>query len=698
MFNTMKSHHPTIPLVAGVFLTSAAPASAATFGQLLPSGGAGIVIGLSGILQLCVAIYAIKLNRLFGTGRVGWSLFWAFVLLALLHLVQSTCENSAATDFQVDLDIVYMIISILLLIGMAHLHAVLKQQQNAEGQRKLLERQMREELELQVEKKTDHLKRAVETLRLEIQNRERAEAQIREQARLLDLTHDAVVVQDLEGRIQYWNKGAERIYGWTTKEAVGGQLSEFFAADIVHCDQATKTVFERGRWEGEMVNRHKDGRTVLADEDWTLVYDTNEKPKSVMIVSADITEKRRLESQTLRLQRLESIGTLASGIAHDLNNVLTPLLISVQLLREKTATDEHKMLLDTLNRNAVRGAKLVKQILTFGRGVKGDRAILKLANVVQEVKQLVLDTFPKSLQLQIHIPDDLWTVVGDATQLHQVLLNLCVNARDAMPKGGTLLIQVQNLMLDEAFTALHLEAKAGPYVLLQVTDNGTGIPKSVQNRIFEPFFTTKDHGKGTGLGLSTCFTIIKNHGGFISCYSEPGAGSVFKVYLPANTNVPIAEQPPTEPGSLPSGHGELVLIVDDEQVIREFAQITLECYGYRTIVAANGAEAVSLYKNQPSGIAVVLLDMWMPIMDGPATIEALRAMNRQVVIVGTSGLGAAAVEKIESQMNCFIPKPYTTATLLQTLNKVLQAATPRPAKGAVATPAAPVPAPCMAPV
>jgi signal transduction histidine kinase/ActR/RegA family two-component response regulator len=610
------------------FVATVPQAFAGSFGLALPHGGTVIIIGVAGTLQLCVAVYALRLNRLFGTGRVGWSLFWAFLLLGLLHLVQSTSERHAITQFQVDLEVVYMIIGLLLLIGMAHLHAVLRHKQEAEQQRKLLESRMRQELELQVREKTDYLKRAVENL--------------------------------------------------PASEAMGRPYGELFAEDILRCDAAVKNVLEKRHWEGEMTNRTKAGQKVLADEDWTLVLDTDDKPSSIMIVSADITEKRKFESQTLRLQRLESIGTLASGIAHDLNNVLTPLLISVQLLKEKVTSKEQNLLLDTLNRNAVRGARLVKQILTFGRGVKGDRVVVKPGNVVQEIKQLVLDTFPKSLKLQVNAPADLWTVIGDATQLHQVLLNLCVNARDAMPRGGTLTIQLENVVLDEASAARNLEAKAGPYVRLQVADTGSGIPKSIQSRIFEPFFTTKEQGQGTGLGLSTCFTIVKNHGGFITCYSEPGKGSAFKVYLPANTSVHIAEQPVTSTVTLPSGRGELVLIVDDEQVIREFAQVTLQCYGYRTLTAANGAEAVSLYKSRPTEIAVVLLDMWMPIMDGPATIEALKGMDPHVLIIGTSGLGAAAMEKMESHVTCFIPKPYTTETLLNVLKDVLEHAITSP--------------------
>ncbi len=644
-----------------------------------------IIIGVAGVLQLCVAVYAIRLNRLFGAGQVGWSLFSAFLLLALLHLIQSFSQPHVVNGFQVDLEVVYALISLLLLTGMAHLHTVLREQQHTMGEqerRKVLEQQLRVELESEVQKKTAFLNHAVETLKLEIEVRKRAEAQIGAQARLLDLAHDAIVVQDLEGRVKYWNEGAHNIYGWTAQEAAGNKICDLVSHELLKYEDAVKAVQETGRWEGEVSTRTKAGQKVLVEEDWTLVRDARGNPESIMVISADVSEKRALETQTLRLQRLESIGTLAGGIAHDLNNVLTPLLLSVELLRDKINTEDERELLDALKSNALRGARLVKQILTFGRGVKGDRVIVKPAKLVQEIRQLVLDTFPKSLEFELRVAEDLWPVTGDATQLYQVLLNLCVNARDAMPKGGRLSIQMENVMLDDSYVGRNLEAKPGPYVLIKVTDNGSGIPKSIQNRIFEPFFTTKEHGKGTGLGLSTSFTIVKNHGGFINCYSEPGNGTAFKVYLPAEAGVTAMEQKPAEPASLPQGRGELVMIVDDEQVIREFAQITLECFGYRTVTAADGAEAVSVYKSRQHEIAIVLMDMWMPVMDGPSAIEALKAINDRVLVIGTSGLGGIAGEKVEKCLSHFIPKPYTTDSLLHGLRAVLErpiTVAPRPA-------------------
>jgi nitrogen fixation negative regulator NifL len=393
----------------------------------------------------------------------------------------------------------------------------------------------------------------------------------------------------------------------------------------------------------------------------------------LLLLFSDITEKKKLEAQFLRSQRMESIGTLAGGIAHDLNNVLTPLLVAVQMLKEKITDDDGQQLLRVLETNVQRGASLVKQVLAFGRGVTGERAMVYPAHIVREIKQIVHETFPKSVKFEFHSPDDLWTIIGDPTQIHQVLLNLCVNARDAMPKGGVLAIHMENMMFDEIYAGMNPEAQSGPYVCIKVEDTGTGIPKAIQDKIFDPFFTTKALGKGTGLGLSTTMAIVKSHGGFINYYSTPGKGTAFKVYFPANTTLVDAENAVMEQSQLPRGHNELVLVVDDEEPIRNLAQKVLTRFGYRVLLAADGAEAVSLYAPRQNEIDVVITDMAMPIMDGLATIVALKAINSAVRIVSSSGLatdGGTAMAK-NAGIQHFIPKPYTAETMLNTLHEVL---------------------------
>jgi PAS domain S-box-containing protein len=389
----------------------------------------------------------------------------------------------------------------------------------------------------------------------------------------------------------------------------------------------------------------------------------------LLLIFTDVTEKKKLEAQFLRAQRMESIGTLAGGIAHDLNNVLAPLLISIHLLKDKIADAEGHDLLAMLETNVNRGSDLVKQVLAFGRGIEGERVQVQLKHIARNMKQIVQETFPKSVRLQMDVARDLWLISGDATQIEQVLLNLCVNARDAMPEGGKLSLDLENQILDERYAAANLEAKPGRYVVVTVADTGQGIPREIQERIFEPFFTTKEQGKGTGLGLSTSLAIVKGHGGFIHCYSEPGKGSTFKVYLPADASANAAPAPAAPP-RLPRGGNELVLVVDDEEPIRNIARQILERFGYRALPAANGAEAVALYRARGPEIAAVLTDMAMPVMDGATAIAALKAINPGVKIIGSSGLDSGV--KTDAGIRHFIRKPYTAEVLLNELHDILR--------------------------
>jgi two-component system, cell cycle sensor histidine kinase and response regulator CckA len=387
----------------------------------------------------------------------------------------------------------------------------------------------------------------------------------------------------------------------------------------------------------------------------------------------DITEKKQLESQFLRTQRLESLGTLASGIAHDFNNILTPILAISQLLPMKLpgldARDQN--LLDILEDSARRGADLVKQILVFARGSEGKRSPLQMSHILSEVLQMVQQTFPKAIDIQLHLPDDdLWTVSADSTQLHQVLMNLAVNARDAMPNGGLLTFSAKNILLDDTFARMNLGAQAGPHLVMTVADTGTGIAPELLERIFDPFFTTKEVGKGTGLGLSTTLGIIKNHGGFVKVQSVVGQGSQFKVYLP--TLRETAAQPAASLRLL-GGNNELILIVEDEPAIQQVTKASLEDSNYRTLTASDGIEAIALYTEHQQEISLVLMDIMMPSLDGVSAIRALMDINPKVRVIAMSGLvtNSQVTETVGTNVRAFLSKPYTMQELLNTLYEVM---------------------------
>jgi PAS domain S-box-containing protein len=532
------------------------------------------------------------------------------------------------------------------------------------------------------------VRRAIEVIRAR-SDRRRAEEQLKEQAALLDKAQDAIMVRDLEHRIVYWNKSAERIFGWTAAEAVGKNSLELVSRQHgAEFMEALQAVLSKGEWSGEVSQVTKSGGEVIVESRWTLVRDAEGQPKSILVLSTDITEKKKLEAQFLRAQRLESIGTLASGIAHDLNNILAPIMMSVNLLQETLTDERDARLLETLRSGVQRGADMVKQILSFTRGQDGARCLINLKHPISEVARIIRETFPKKIQVQTVIAKNLWTVLADTTQIHQVLMNLCVNARDAMPDGGTLLIQTENLPITamgsvnsiDPFAPLlltdpKLDAQPGSYLVLTVADTGTGIPQEIMERIWEPFFTMKPPGQGTGLGLSTVLNIVKAHGGFIRTESEMGKGTRFRIFLPvAESAVKITEPEPT--AAIPAGRGENILVVDDEHAFQEITKAIFNKFGYRVLTASDGTEAVALFAQHKDDIDLVITDMVMPYLDGPATITALRRLDPNVRIITSSGLSENETLAHQLANATFILKPFTTEKLLATVNAVLHSPTP----------------------
>ncbi|MBR8833411.1 MAG: GAF domain-containing protein [Stigonema ocellatum SAG 48.90 = DSM 106950] len=508
----------------------------------------------------------------------------------------------------------------------------------------------------------------LEQIQIELNERKQAEQKISEQAALLDVAKDAILVQDMENRIVFWNQGAERLYGWMAHETLGKETNHLlFQGASPQLQDIYKVVAQKSEWQGELTQVQKDGQKIIVESRWTLVRDLNGQPKSILVVNTDITEKKQLEAQFLRTQRLESLGTLASGMAHELNNMLAPILMSVQLLKMKLPDEQSLGLLQRLETSVKRSAALVKQVLSFARGVEGDRTILQVKHLLLELEQIAKQTFPKSIQIRTDIPSNLCAVSGDATQMQQVLINLAVNARDVMPDGGILRVCAKNFFIDENYARINLEASVGAYIVITVSDTGMGIPPEILDRIFDPFFTTKEVGKGTGLGLSTVMGTIKSHGGFVKVASEVGKGSQFQVYLPA---VSEAFSQPEEDQEMHTGQGESILVVDEEASVLEITQIVLLRHNYKVLTASDGMEAIALYIQHQNEISLVLTDIMMASMDGSTLLRALQKINPHVKVIAMSGLGSNTKIADGIAVKAFLSKPYTTKELLKTINEV----------------------------
>ncbi|MEH1845140.1 MAG: PAS domain S-box protein [Nostoc sp.] len=508
----------------------------------------------------------------------------------------------------------------------------------------------------------------------DITERKLAEQKISEQAALLDIATDAILVRDFQSQTLFWNKGAERMYGWLSTEVIGKDLREIlYPAETQQLQVPLKSVIESGSWQGELSKVTKSGNKIIVESRWTLMRDPEGEPKSILTVDTDITEKKQLEEQFFRTQRLENLGTLASGIAHDLNNILTPILAAAQLLQGNFFQDEEhsRQLMALIESNAKRGAALVKQVLSFARGFKGERTIIQIKHLIAEIIQIGKQTFPKSIEFSTVIPEDLWAIAADTTQLHQVLMNLVVNARDALPDGGKIKISAENKFIDQAYTRMNLDAKVGHYIVITVADNGIGIPPDILDRIFEPFFTTKEINAGTGLGLSTVVGIIKSHDGFIKVSSNVGRGSKFDLFLPA---VEATQAFGIEELDLLPGKGELILVVDDEAQIREIATIILENHNYKILTASNGIEAIALYAEHKHQINAVLMNIMMPEMDGITAIRTLQKMNQQVQIIACSGLNSMEMfaQAADANVQAVLSKPYTARELLKSLHQLFR--------------------------
>ncbi len=502
--------------------------------------------------------------------------------------------------------------------------------------------------------------------------RHRHLTRIAQQASLLERAQDVIVVWELDGEITLWNASATRVLGWEESEAIGATIEDRLSMAPATAAAARDELMQNGEWSGELRCTHRDGTEVTLEARWTLLHGGDNEPSRVLAINTDVTERNRLMSQFLRAQRLESIGTLAGGIAHDLNNVLTPILMSVGLLREDISDPWLVESIDSIEESARRGANLIQQVMTFSRGAEGDRTPVEVSEAIGEILRLIRETFPRDIQIHPDLSDDLWPILGDATHLHQVLMNLCVNARDAMPEGGRLTIRVRNVEFDDDYGLIGSGQTAGRYVSIDVIDTGTGMDEATLKRAFDPFFTTKELGKGTGIGLSTVDSLVRNHGGFVHAYSEVGVGSRFRVCLPVACE-PHPEATPIEESGRPAGQGETILLIDDEELIREHTGAMLSRNGYAVLSAGDGAEGIEVFREHHGKIQAVVVDLMMPVMSGYEAMRAIRTIDPTVPMIAVSGLCSdEKLQKVEREGGCeLVNKPYRASTVLQALARAL---------------------------
>jgi two-component system cell cycle sensor histidine kinase/response regulator CckA len=487
---------------------------------------------------------------------------------------------------------------------------------------------------------------------------------------LFSAISDAVVVFDSEAR--YVKVGPTK-YQFLFRDKIEESLIGKSVYDLMPLETAT-LIHEKIKYILDLKRAINFEFSVKSGDKkfWYFVSASPFTEESVLWIARDFTEKKLLEEKMQRTQRLEGLGMLAGGIAHDLNNLLAPIMMAAEIYKIKLTDPSLVNITETLITSTNRGKELVKQILTFSRGFSPKFIHLNISDQLEEIKKLIQSTFPKKINLQIDLQDNLLSVLGDATQLHQVLLNLCVNARDSMPNGGQLTIKAENFHLSEKESKAE-EVKAGEYLLLTVNDTGSGIPDDIQSKLFDPFFTTKEEGKGTGLGLSTVRTIVKEHNGFIKLKSQEGKGTEFKIFLPA---IEYRESGKVKEWvkEIPFGNSELILVIDDEISIQNMTREVLETYGYRVKTFFNGIDALFFLADQPAGeVKLVITDYNMPKVDGFDTIKLIRSKEPNIKVIIASGSTDLLLHLQETGINVqgTIQKPFTSSQLLQVIQNAL---------------------------
>jgi PAS domain S-box-containing protein len=506
--------------------------------------------------------------------------------------------------------------------------------------------------------------------------RKRTEDHAREQAQFFARSDEAVIILNLEGLVIYWSPGAERLYGLPAGKILGNQLPQELNADHFDLSKVLEKTIKAGEWVSSMRQFNSAGMELEIESRWLLLKDGRGRPQSILVINEDTAQSRTFDEQRLRAQRQECIGTLAGGIAHDLNNILQPLSIAVDLFRNRLPDSDSQDLLGMVDSNLRRATELVRQILSFTSGERGERRAVEVASLFSEVASFVRQTFPKTIMLELSVAEGLHPILADSTQMEQVLLNLCVNARDAMADGGRLQLEALNYAVDEGLAARQPQAKPGNYVRLSVKDSGQGIPRKLRKKIFEPFFTTKGPDKGTGLGLATALGIIRSHSGFLTLETEEGCGTSFHIFIPVADQAPALapKASVTAPEGRLEGGGESILLVDDEVTVLKVMQRSLEKSGYRVLTAEDGEKGFEVYTKHEREINLVITDMAMPGMDGPGLIAALKKLNPEIPVICTSGLNNSIGNDalIEMGVQRILYKPCNSQTILQAIKDALR--------------------------
>jgi PAS domain S-box-containing protein len=494
-------------------------------------------------------------------------------------------------------------------------------------------------------------------------------------AAIVESSDDAIVSKDLDGTIRSWNPAAERTFGWRADEMVGQSIFRIIPETLVAEEHALLARIA----EGERVAHYdtsrvrKDGRVIRISLTLSPILDADGRLVGASSISRDVTSERDLEHRLQQAQRMETLGRLSGGIAHDFNNLLTVILAATDSLGRRLDADEAgRSEVEEIKAAADRAASVTRQLLALGRRQGGERRQIDVNLAIRDLSRLLGRLLDERVRVELALHPDTASIMGDPGEFEQILLNLVLNARDAMPDGGTMTIETANARLDASFAAERLALAPGEYVMLAVSDTGMGMDTLTQAHIFEPFFTTKPQGKGTGLGLATVFGIVqRNHGG-IYVYSEPGRGSTFKVYLPRAQTPALGPPNASDAATRAPAGSETVLLVEDDAAVRRYTARALQSYGYTVLEAASGDEALQLMAARQEAPGLLLADVILPGMSGPDLIRRLRLRFPELPVLLMSGYAEeAARAQMKDWSIAFLPKPFTPDVLAQRITELL---------------------------